>query len=137
MGYGILTKKDLTREEALRLHYKMWTEMQEKLGDNPTPKERFGFKYDWCHEWAKNNNYNQCNSMPVLSDCFLCEYTNSDCTKCPIDWAKAEDIVVSTPPFVTNCTDFYVVSDEDYASPYYNFAPISKILAIPERSEEK
>lgn len=130
-----MTKSDLTREEALRLHYKMWTEMQEKLGDNPTPEERQSFKHDWCQEWAKNNKYNQDDSVPVRANCFLCEYTDSTCKKCPIDWAKAEDIWVSEPYFVTDCTDYYINSDTDYASPYYKFAPISKILAIPERED--
>lgn len=110
--------------------------MQEKLGDNPAPEERDKFKSDWCHEWARNNNYNQGESVPVRSNCFLCEYTNSVCEKCPIDWSQAEDIYNSYEysGFVTDCTDFYIKSD-DYASPYYKFAPISKILAIPERSE--
>lgn len=134
MGYGTLTKKDLTREEALRLHYKMWTEMQEKLGDNPTPEERYDFKRDWCYRWAKNNHYCVRDDTPVRANCFLCEYTNSDCSKCPIDWSKAEDIFVSSSYFVADCTDYYISSDIDYASPYYKFAPISKILAIPERS---
>lgn len=111
--------------------------MQEKLGDNPTPEERYKFKSDWCHEWSKNNDYRVDETVPVRSHCFLCEYTDSMCKKCPIDWAQAEDILVSVPPFITDCTDFYIGSDEDYASPYYKFAPISKILAIPERSEEK
>lgn len=109
--------------------------MQEKLGDSPLASERYEFKRDWCHEWARNNNYNQGDSVPVRSNCFLCEYADGACEKCPIDWAQAEDIVVSEPPFVTDCTDFYIGSAEDYASPYYKFAPISKILAIPERSE--
>lgn len=108
--------------------------MQEKLGDNPTPEERQNFKCDWCYNWKKENNY----VRHVKSNCFLCEYTGSTCTKCPIDWSKAEDIYNSyAGTFTTDCTDFYIKSDDDYASPYYKFAPISKILAIPERSEEK
>lgn len=130
-----MTKSDLTREEALRLHYKMWTEMQEKLGDNPTPEERDYFKREWCYDWAKNNKYNQDGYASVRSNCFLCEYTDSTCEKCPINWTEAEDICAPQPPFVTDCTDFYISSDTDYASPYYKFAPISKILAIPEREE--
>lgn len=111
--------------------------MQEKLGDNPAPEERDKFKSDWCHEWARNNNYNQGESVPVRSNCFLCEYTNNVCEKCPIDWSQAEDIYNSYEDkgYVTDCTDFYIGLDNDYASPYYKFAPISKILAIPERSE--
>ena len=131
-----MTKKDLTREEALRLHYKMWTEMQEKLGDNPAPEERDRFKRDWCNEWARNNNYNQDDYVWVRSNCFLCEYTDSECERCPIDWSKAEDIdnqYAYIDEYTIDCTDFYIGSDDDYASPYYKFAPISKILAIPER----
>lgn len=130
-----MTKKDLTREEALRLHYKMWTEMQEKLGDNPAPEERDRFKRDWCYNWKIENNYDGY----VKSNCFLCECVNGNCDYCPIDWAQAEDIdrAYEDCGYVTDCTDFYIGSDDDYASPYYKFAPISKILAIPERSEEK
>ena len=109
--------------------------MQEKLGDNPTPEERHSFKRDWCYEWAKNN-YNQDGYTSVRSNCFLCECVDGNCDYCPIDWAQAEDIDRSYEDYgyVTDCTDFYIKSD-DYASPYYKFAPISKILAIPERSE--
>lgn len=133
MGYGILTKKDLTREEALRLHYKMWTEMQEKLGDNPTPEERQDFKRNWCYNWARKNNYDR----DVMSNCFLCECVSGNCDYCPIDWSQAEDIDRSYEDlgYVTDCTDFYIISDYNCASPYYKYAPISKILAIPERSE--
>ena len=104
--------------------------MQEKLGDNPTPKERQNFKHDWCYNWERKNNYDR----EVMSNCFLCEYVNGNCDYCPIDWAWAEDIYNSYEEYgyVTDC---YIYSDDDYVSPYYKFASISKILAIPERSE--
>ena len=108
--------------------------MQEKLGDNPTPGERHSFKRDWCYNWETENNYDR----DVMSNCFLCEYVNGNCDYCPIDWGQAEDIDRSYEDYgyVTDCTDFYIKSDDDYASPYYKYAPISKILAIPERNVE-
>ena len=38
----------LTKEEALKLHRQMWSDMQKELGDNPSYFERLDFKDEWC-----------------------------------------------------------------------------------------
>ena len=109
----------LTKEKALELHRQMWTDMQEKLGDNPNRDARCTYKDEWIEEHFPNED--------VLNDCFLCEYcanqqfSNRDnfdygCCKCPIDWpnGRCEDGIYST---------------------WYNM-PISELLALYERDDE-
>lgn len=104
---------ELTRERALELHRQMWTDMQRDLGDTPDSIQRINYKRDWCiahfpHEWIENN-------------CFLCEYDKSfgcdDCGNCPIRWPYEGDYTACY------CTIYR----------YYYKAPISEILALPER----
>ena len=106
----------LTRKEALKLHREMWTDMKTELGDNPSEEFRLKFKEDWCRRYFPNDG--------VLSNCFLCEYIDgfnrrihvdsyqiADCDMCPIVWPNG------------TC----------YSENYYYEAPISEILALPER----
>ena len=114
----------LTREKALELHRKMWSEMQMELGDNPTILERTIFKMNWCEKWCEENGF-----VEVENNCFLCDYAKT-CKECPIDWSKAEDIVVKGE--VVSCNNMYKNDGT-----YYTSAPISKILAIPEREVDE
>lgn len=96
----------LTREKALELHRQMWSDMQKTIGDNPTPCKRVRFKDRWVHEHFPN--------AVICNDCFLCEYVNNEnlgCRNCLIEWPKG------------------------YCGNYYLTAPISKILALPERED--
>ena len=120
--------KVITREEALRLHREMWTDMQKELGDNPTPTQRIEFK----HKWLNARGYSE-----VECSCFLCEYARHDCAencnKCPIDWTTLatygkDDRFLGTCR--ASCYDGVFA-----AKPIHRFAPISEILALPERSE--
>lgn len=102
---------ELTREEALRLHRQMWTEMQEALGDCPPPKHRIRFKETWCINHTPEH-------IPK-NDCYLCEYASQiddSCEFCPIDWGGSDCLNNKI-----NC----------------RYSPISKILALPERKEKK
>lgn len=95
----------LTREEALKYHRQMWTDMQEELGDEPNRTERVVFKEEWCAKHFPGEN--------IMCSCFLCEYVN-ECLggrNCLIVWPYG------------NCT----------THKYYYDAPISEILALPER----
>lgn len=124
---------DLTREQTIKLHRQMWTDMLSELGDNPTAKQRVDFKDSWCNKWCKENGYV---SAHVTGSCFLCEYTRNkgivpsylECNVCPINWTKAEDILV-IPGQDAWCVSSYIPTGKDY----FLTAPISKILAIPER----
>lgn len=104
----------LTREEALKYHRQMWTDMQKALGDNPTLKERCEFKIRWCEAHFPNEE--------IDSHCFLCEYVNqteNDCDYCPIKWDDDYD------------QDACVFGGVNYGT-----SPISVILALPEREVE-
>ena len=93
----------LTREEALKFHRKMWSDMQKTLGDDSVPCKRVQFKDVWVNEHFPN--------AVICNDCFLCEYVNNEnlnCRNCPIKWPNG------------------------YCGNYYLTAPISKILALPE-----
>ena len=105
----------LTKEEAVKLHRQMWGDMKAELGDNPSDEFRLKFKKDWCRRHFPND--------AILNNCFLCEYIaglNScdgdstqiaDCDMCPIVWPN----------------------ETCYCIGYYYKAPISEILALPER----
>lgn len=117
----------ITREEALRLHRMMWTDMQRELGDRPSAEDRKTYK----KKWVKEHGY-----ASVLSNCFLCEYAVNkprdsyradSCTLCPIDWTP---LCVDGFDFCTSMYRFKL--REGYA--VYTNAPISEILALPERS---
>lgn len=111
--------ENLTRERALELHRQMWTDMQRDLGDCPDGGQRIDYKHDWRAKHVPNEY--------VLNDCFLCEYTEHidayGCDACPIRWPyEGED----------DCTICYCTNYR-----YYYTAPISEILALPERRMEE
>lgn len=101
----------LTREEALKYHRQMWSDMQKELGDNPSPYDRGQFKVKWCDKHFPN--------IGIDCHCFLCEYVNyinEDCDCCPIEWDYDYD---------NDCCEGEGVN--------YLHSPISEILALPER----
>lgn len=112
-------KEELTKERALELHRKMWGDMQRDLGDCPSSLERIKYKENWCN----------CNGYAwILNDCFLCEYAekyNLPCDDCPIDWSSLSD-----EPNNYTCMAYY---GDGFVQ---SNAPISEILALPERSFE-
>lgn len=103
----------LTRERALELHRQMWIDMQRDLGDTPDGGQRVVYKMKWCDTHFPKEY--------IENHCFLCEYNKSpecdDCKGCPIRW-----------PYEDDCTECYCTR---YG--YYYKAPISEILALPER----
>ncbi len=104
----------LTREEALKYHRMMWTDMQTELGDKPSLSGRIDFKFKWCREHFPNEK--------VDCSCFLCDYVSQnsgDCDDCPIKWDDDYDY---------DCCGGFGVS--------YGSSPISEILALPEREVE-
>lgn len=103
----------LTREEALKLHRQMWTDMQMELGDRPGLIERAEYKAKWCKEHFPTDK--------IVCDCFLCEYAKQfedDCDYCPIKWDDDDQD--------TCC----------FEGVNYGTSPISVILALPEREVE-
>ena len=101
----------LTRGQALELHWQMWADMQNELGDKPSYRQRLEFKENWCKEHFPEEE--------IESNCFLCEYVhqyNEDCECCPIRWDNNDDL------------DWCIGKGINYES-----SPISEILALPER----
>lgn len=114
---------ELMREEALRLHRKMWTDMQKELGDCPTTVDRLVFK----REWVKKHGY-----ANVLYNCFLCEYVRNrshSCSSCPIDWSPLS-------ASGSSCTSSYRQAKSCHNDSIHGNAPISEILTLPERGKE-
>jgi len=109
--------KNLTREKALELHRQMWTDMQKDLGDMPNGGQRVSYKIEWCDTHFPKES--------IENSCFLCEYDKSsarnNCKSCPIRWPYEYEY---TPCHCTN-------------NQYYYNAPISEILALPEREIEE
>ena len=106
---------ELTKGQALELHWQMWTDMQTKLGDNPTFGQRQEFKAKWCKEHFPNEE--------IEAHCFLCEYVSqhgTDCDYCPIKWDDYN--------YDDDCCVFDGVN--------YGTSPISVILALPEREDK-
>lgn len=122
-------ERSLTREQTLLLHREMWEDMQNELGDDPTPTRRVEFK----HRWLNARGYSD-----VECSCFLCEYARYDgdtekCDMCPIDWtALASD--ENDPSSIGTCLASRYSGTP--AKPIYRFATISEILALPERGEQ-
>lgn len=119
--------KSMTKEEALAYHRMMWGDMAEKLGDNPTAREREVFKDGWVLEHF---------DKPFVHSCVLCEFVkknpfdNVRCCDCPIDWSPIEDPeeIGAVPG---RCYNNYKGGGTEDA--IYLDAPISEILALPER----
>lgn len=109
---------ELTREEALKLHRQMWTDMQNDLGDVPDGKDRESYKAYWCYEHGFGN---------IKNYCFLCEYSHGKspwfCHCCPVKW----------PTQYGTCISHTLVDWTKLGGDYYQIAPISEILALPER----
>lgn len=120
---------DLTREEALKLHRQMWTDMQKELGNDPTGVRRHIFKERWCEKHKPRD--------VVYNDCFLCDYVKHamrkkeicslflHCQLCPIAW----------PTHDGNCYCGRMADGTRISGEYYLVAPISEILALPERED--
>lgn len=116
----------LTKKEALRLHRQMWSDMRDKLGDNPTVDERSDFKNDWVEEHFPGEN--------VSYNCFLCEYAinkesnheyvcSEVCAYCPLKWTAKH--------FSNSCERYSALNATPNCD--WRFSSISDILALPER----
>lgn len=127
---------DLTKEEVLKLHREMWGDMQKELGDNPSEPKRFTFKNDWV---KKHGYVNEWGVSDILDNCFLCEFAigkryednfrKMRCKYCPIDWSDLTD------PLSLN--HGFCIDTDDSGYEVWQVAPISEILALPEREEIK
>ena len=103
--------EQLTKARAIELFRQQWTDMRDRIGENPSIYERERFKAMWNDEHFPGEK--------VDCSCFLCEYDRQQengggCDFCPIKWPGLS----CTDTRSTNC-----------------YSPISEILALPERKE--
>ena len=98
----------------------MWTDMQKELGNAPGIVDRGMYKYDWCDKYGFGD---------IKNCCFLCEYSRSKspqlCCHCPVKW----------PTWAGTCFSSFLEDGTQLKSNYYLVAPISEILALPERED--
>ena len=114
-------KEKLTKERALELHRRMWSDMRAELGNNPDGFDRRKFKEKWCAEH---------NFKDVMAHCFLCEYDeqeNGDCSDCLIDWSP-----LSGSPQASHCYSGYR-DENNWWRVIWRSAPIDEILNLPEK----
>ena len=108
----------LTREEALKLHRQMWSDMQKDLGDKPNWIQRLRYKRTWLGEHFPELVENDCGEL-IRNNCFLCEYADEEFENCvcPIAWPSGK------------CENY---ADE---SSDWRYMSISELLALPERED--
>ena len=105
----------LTKEEAICLFRRQWSDMQMALGDNPTYGGREVYKGEWCRLHGFSH---------VAENCFLCEWVMQNktiCDFCPIDWNFDKQ----------NKQGNYCL----FGTVCHSHSPISEILALPERKQ--
>lgn len=121
---------ELTREEALKLHREMWTDMLKELGEEGDIRIRGRFKTDWLEK------HFSATEDDVANECFLCEYARQ--------WYYEDELVLSGDDyFVSGCCEYCPIEwrgdHDDYrfacerGSITWDESPISEILALPER----
>ena len=121
---------DLTREQALKLHREMWGDMQKERGNNPDCFARYNYKAKWLNKHGYDSD--------MLNHCFLCAYASKKadesggnmCKYCPIDWSEL------TPDDSSRRYGFCTYKNPDLLE-VWQTAPISEILALPERKVEE
>lgn len=114
---------DLTREEAVRLFHKQWSDMQKNLGDIPTADDRLKYKRRWC---ALHKRF-------ALNSCFLCKYVQQEMTRhgivssllychmCPIAWPTGNG----------TCCSSIMPDGFNFIIDYYLAAPIRSVRFWP------
>lgn len=85
----------MTAEQAIQGTIEMWTDMMDRLGEDPFMRDRFDFKEAWLldHGYTERAGIG---TTIILGNCFLCEYAHkkvvrgaaasSKCDLCPIYW---------------------------------------------------
>ena len=110
--------RHLTRERALKLHRRMWSDMQKDLGDNPNWIQRMNYKKKWLRKHFPELVESEYEEL-IRNNCFLCEYAGKefeDCV-CLIDWPYGK-------------CETHLDESADW-----RYMPISELLALPERED--
>lgn len=67
----------LTRKQAIMWHRDMWNDMADEIERCKAIINVCEFKHQYC----SSNNF-----VSIDEYCFLCEYANCNCSKCPLQW---------------------------------------------------
>lgn len=70
---------ELTREEAISEHRKMWNWIADEIEKEKRDQDILDLKEEYCNREGYND---------IRSDCFCCGYTKYICDYCPIEWGK-------------------------------------------------
>ena len=72
---------ELTREEAIRYHREMWNWIADQIEKRQKVQNIHFLKEEYI-----TNKFDRFENIRWF--CFLCEYTNLNCKKCPIEWGN-------------------------------------------------
>lgn len=86
---------ELTREEAVSEHRKMWNWIADKIEEEKRDQDIFDLKEEYCNREGYND---------IRSDCFCCGYTKYICDYCPIEWGSEVEYYM--------CLDKYEAYDD-------------------------
>ena len=70
---------ELTREEAVSEHRKMWNWIADRIEEEKEYQDINYLKKEYCDIKGFHCETN---------NCFCCEYTNINCSLCPIEWGS-------------------------------------------------
>ena len=113
---------DLTREQAISWHKRVWEEMADSIESNKRVIDVGKFKENFCIG----------HGFYIVNDCFLCEYSCL-CSNCPVLWgANSEDtcggLIDGKPGLYHKVT---------YATTWQEQAGLARQIAnLPERTVE-
>lgn len=68
---------ELTREQAIEEHRKMWNWIADKIESLKIVIDIISYKREYLYLFKKGE---------IANSCFMCEYTNVYCECCPLDW---------------------------------------------------
>lgn len=66
----------LTKEQVISEHRKMWNWIADKIEEREKSQEIAELKAKYCEE----------NGFILRHNCFCCEYAESNCNYCPVEW---------------------------------------------------
>lgn len=97
---------ELTREEAVSEHRKMWNWIADKIEEEKRDQDIFDLKEEYCNREGYND---------IRSDCFCCGYTKYICDYCPIEWEVRLNIIcvlINTKHMMIKDCIHYVVTNQ-------------------------
>ena len=71
----------LRREEAIKKHRAMWNWIAEQIVNDEHTMDIANLKLMYLHMKGDDKR-----EMYMHNNCYLCEYTNVNCRRCPLSW---------------------------------------------------